>query len=202
MTTSALVYGNAPRCLRLASALAAVPLVAACGWAGAAVPEPPASIHDDPARATAVAVAQSLAAAGLDVRSVVACRPPAPAPSGHPRPRAAAFDDGNVATDDPRHVVREGGVVEVPGSPRAVRERVRELEEQTLAAQENGFDEGGHSLHPERRIARGGVLLRLSGDLSPAEVAAYRNALRGLVPAEGIPDLTPTSPLEEAPCST
>jgi hypothetical protein len=162
-----------------------------------------ADTEDHAARSVAVAVAEGLAAAGLGARGVVDCRPPAPAPEGHPLPPAAAFEDTSVATDDPRHVVREGGVVEVLGTVRGVRQRVRELDQQTLAAQEYGFDEGGHSLRPERRLARGGVLLRLSGDLAQSRVTAYRAALRNLVPAAGLPATTnPTTPAKEAPCST
>jgi hypothetical protein len=156
----------------------------------------------EPSAATAVAVAQALAAHGGDVRVVVACVPPAPAPSDHPRVPSAAFDDGRVGSGDRRYVVREGGVVEVLPDRSGARDRVAELDRQLLAAQEYGFDEGGRELHAERRLLRGSVLLRLSGDLSRAEVATYRRALHAVVPPGRSPDLIPTTPAEEAPCST
>ncbi len=176
-----------------ASALLAAGLVlAGCGTSTA--PGEPAT-PGDPARARAVALVEQLREAGLPVADVVACVAPAPAPSGHPAPRAAAFDDARVSTGAERHVVREGGVVEVHDSNADARARERELDVQALAAQEYGFDEGGHALHPERRFRDGSVLLRLSGDLSARAARAYASALAGT------PSTTPDA-IKEAPCST
>ena len=153
------------------------------------------------ARARAVEIVAKLRAAGLPVRSMVACRPPAPAPAGHPRPRAAAFADARVT---PRitavHVVAAGGVVEVLDSARDVGRRVRELDLQSHKAQEYGFDEGGHALASEYRFRAGAVLLRLSGDLTRHEARAYAAALRRVVTATADPPVLERT--EEAPCST
>jgi hypothetical protein len=151
-------------------------------------------------RARAVAVVERLQDAGLPVTDVVACVPPAPAPVGHPTPSAVAFDDMRVSTGADRHVIREGGVVEVFDSAAQVQARVRELDSQTLAAQAYGFDEGGHALHAERRLRVGPVLLRLTGELSHKAARAYSAALVTIRPSTNpttLPDGT-----EVAPCST
>jgi len=159
-----------------------------------------AVLVDNEARATALGVLVALEASGVPVRGVVVCTPPAPAPPDQLRPRAAAFDDPRVATDDPRHVIREGGVVEVLDSDAAVRARVAELDQQALDAQTYGFDEGGRTLQPEHRLTQGPVLLRLSGDLPPAALDDYAVALRDAAPAA--PDLSLLNDTQEAPCST
>lgn len=170
------------------------------GGCGTSAGQQKRATPDDTARARAVAVVDRLRDAGLPVTDVVACVPPAPAPGGHPAPRAAAFDDARVSTGAARHLVHEGGVVEVYDSAVQVRARVRELDAQTLAAQAYGFDEGGHALHPERRLRAGPVLLRLSGELSAKAAQGYASALAGTSPGNTpttLPDGT-----EEAPCST
>ena len=158
------------------------------------------------ARARAVGIVEQLRAAGLPVRSMVACRPPAPAPAGHPRPRAAAFADARVT---PRitgvHVVAAGGVVEVHESAQDVGRRIRELDLQSHRAQEYGFDEGGHALATEYRFRSGAALLRLSGDLARREARAYAVALREAVTRRAVTTSLDPSVLErteEAPCST
>lgn len=184
--------------MRLAAALLA------CVLAGCASTTAPAAgdvmSPDDEARATAVVVVSALRDAGLPVERVAVCTSPAPAPKSHPRPLAAAFDDPRVGTADPRHVIREGGVVEVLGSASEVEARVAELDQQALDAQSYGFDEGGHTLQPERRLTEGAVLLRLSGNLAPDVLNDYAAALHDAVPA--VPDLSLLNDTEEAPCST
>ena len=179
-----------------ASVLSVAALVAVgCGASTASDESDPAV---DPARARAFAVVIQLQDAGLPVTDVVACVPPAPAPAGHRAPPAAAFDDERVSTRAARHVVREGGVVEVFDSAAQVRARVRELDAQLLTAQAYGFDEGGRALHAERRLRAGPVLLRLSGELSARQERGYASALA--TTTEGVPPAP--DHLEEAPCST
>lgn len=180
----------------LTSALLAAGLVlAGCGTSSASKE---AVAPGDPERARAVAIVDQLRGAGLPVDDVVVCLPPAPAPSGHPTPRAAAFDDTRVSTGTERHIISEGGVVEVYNSGAQARARERELDAQVSAAQAYGFDEGGHALHPERRFRDGSVLLRLSGDL-PAEAARdYASALATTTAS----DQTALDDIQEAPCST
>jgi hypothetical protein len=177
-------------------------LLAGCGGSveGPAAEATPGA--DELALVTAVGVAKGLGEAGLPVRRVAMCTPPAPAPEGHPRPRAAAFDDLRVSTDDPRRVIREGGVVEVYDSPADVRARLRQLDEQALAAQSYGFDEGGQALQSERRLTEGKVLLRLSGHLRDRAVSGYAKTLRLVSATTRPPDLSLLHDTEEAPCST
>jgi hypothetical protein len=172
------------------TACGAAPTTSAASQASAAVT----------ARATALEVVLGLRARGIPIEGVAVCTSPAPAPQSHPRPRAVAFDDARVGTDDEHHVIREGGVVEVLGSPSEVDARVRELDRQSLDAQSYGFDEGGRSLQPEHRLTRGSVLLRLSGDLPPAALDGYGQALRDVLPVT--PDLSQLDTTKEAPCST
>ena len=179
-------------------------LLSGCGATSAQVGT---STPDDLAYARAVALVTQMRDAGLPVRDVVVCTPPAPAPSDHPRPPAVAFDDARVSTGVDRHVVREGGVVEVHASAAHARTRVRQLDDQTLAAQALGFDEGGQPLHAERRVRVGAVLLRLSGALPARVQRTYAAELAQAATAGPVPSLL-DSPLElldgtkEAPCST
>lgn len=176
-------------------------LLAGCGGSATPPASDATADADEVALATAVGVAVGLRQESLPVRRVAMCTPPAPAPEGHPRPRAATFDDLRVSTDDPRRVIREGGVVEVYDSPAQVRRRIRQLDEQALAAQSYGFDEGGQALQPERRVTEGHLLLRLSGDLGDRAVRQYAKALRR-VASTASPDLSLLHDTEEAPCST
>ncbi len=183
-------------------ALACLLLAVLTGSATAQLEAPGATPGpDEVAIATAVGVAQGLREAGLPVRHIAVCTPPAPAPPGHPRPRAAAFDDLRVSTDDPRRVIREGGVVEVYDTPRDVQARLRQLDKQTLVAQTYGFDEGGQMLQPEHRLTQGTVLLRLTGALDDRALGQYAKTLRR-VAGNTVPDPSLLHDTEEAKCST
>jgi hypothetical protein len=188
------------RAAALLTSLALAGAVSACGATPTRSAAGGAPAEGATARATALEVVLGLRARGMPIGAVAVCTPPAPAPPSHPRPRAVAFDDARVGTDDHRHVIREGGVVEVLGSGSAVDARVRELDRQSLDAQSYGFDEGGRPLQAEHRLTRGSVLLRLSGDLSPAAVGDYEQALRDILPVT--PDFSQLDTTEEAPCST
>lgn len=172
-------------------------LLAGCSTSAAEESE---GAHADPARAKAVTVARALGRAGIPVTDIALCVPPAPAPPGHPRPPAAVFTDTRVPREHDRRLVENGGVVEVFASAAEVRERLRRLHAQALAAQAYGFDEGGHALHPEHRLTVGGVLLRISGALSAPAVADYAAALHDAVNVR--PDISLLHATEEAPCST
>lgn len=177
--------------------LVACMLLSGCGSSAASDPVAPT---DDRARARAVAVVNQLRDAGLPVQDIVACTPPAPAPAGHPRPHAAAFDDSRVSSGADLHVVREGGVVEVYDSAAKARARVHELDAQTLTAQAYGFDEGGQALHAERRFQVGPVLLRLSGALPAPAAGAYASVLAQTAATGPLISMLDNS--QEAPCST
>ncbi len=182
-----------PRGPRAWSVLLVCLLLSACGSERAATPE-------DQGRARALALVNQLRDAGLPVEDIVVCTSPAPAPAGHSRPPAVAFDDSRIATGANRHVVREGGVVEVYDSAEQAQSRVRELVAQTLVAQEYGFDEGGHAISAEGRFPVGSVLLRLSGALPGEATQKYVAALKKA--PEAAPDISLLDNALEAPCST
>jgi hypothetical protein len=115
-------------------------------------------------------------------------------------PTTVAFADPRVSSGtaaDRR--VRDGGVLELFGSPGEVYARQDQIAHQALQAQRFGFDEGGQPLRREHLLRSGPVLLRLSAELPEAAVRGYALALPAAV--SGAPQHT-TEPVEEAPCST
>lgn len=189
-----------PRTRGLWSALALLVVSGLLAGCSISTAEESDGSHPDRALAKAVTVARALGRAGLPVTDIALCVPPAPAPPGYPRPPAAVFTDTRVPREHDRRLVENGGVVEVFDSAAEVRERLRRLHAQALAAQAYGFDEGGHPLHPEQRLTAGHVLLRISGALSASAAEEYAAALDEAVDVR--PDTALLHTTEEAPCST
>ncbi|MET8352577.1 hypothetical protein [Micromonospora sp. NPDC005206] len=147
--------------------------------------------------ALAAWVVARLTESGLPISDPVVCTRPASNPDPEVPPPMVAFRDRRVERSYPRPVVAAGGAVEVFASEAEVADRLALLEEQTIAAQRNGFDEMGRALHPERRYQAGPVLLRLTGFLPPQAAERYRTVFEQAVADGATSDDIP----EEVPCS-
>jgi hypothetical protein len=184
-----------PAVRRAAFAAGLLLTLAAVPGAGRATGAP---ARDDPAVAIARALAAEVGATGL-VRCTLRFGP------AGPRPVTVAFIDPRLI--DPRvgaaqaahRRVRDGGVLELFGSPHQVAARQDQIAHQALQAQRFGFDEGGQPLRREHLLRSGPVLLRLSAELSDGAVRGYAVALDAAV--SGARQHT-TEPVQEAPCST